>query len=217
MTDSQAPSLSVVQTNIDTYSESKPQLSHPHPPRHSSLCSITTNKEYNAVIFGISQPPQECLTIPKNIVIIPWCLPFSQNYMKTPILGVLSMTVSVLGGAVVAVLIPGRYWLLSALPLKWGVSLLIIALCPPPFPLNLTSLLLRWKLRWFFTQKNGSSSKQAQFTVKSRSTVVLLRDGAGSKWPPVHKVYEQLPKKRSRGVKKAYRLHHIAFLLLNLL
>ena len=44
----------------------------------------------------------------------------------------------------------------------------------------------------------------------------LVRDGAGLKWPPVHKVQEQPSEKRSRGVKKAYRLHHFAFLLLNL-
>ena len=37
----------------------------------------------------------------------------------------------------------------------------------------------------------------------SRSMVVLLSlYGAGSKWPPVHKVKEQVPEKRSRGPKK---------------
>ena len=48
----------------------------------------------------------------------------------------------------------------------------------------------------------------------SRSTVVLLsvKDGAGSKWPPVH-IKEQPPEKQTRQVQKAYRLHHFAILL----
>ena len=41
-----------------------------------------------------------------------------------------------------------------------------------------------------------------------------LKNGAGSKWTPVHKVLEQLPEKQSRGVQKAYRLHSLAILLL---
>ena len=35
----------------------------------------------------------------------------------------------------------------------------------------------------------------------SRSMVVLSRDGPGSKWPSVHKVYEQLPEKAEERTK----------------
>ena len=45
----------------------------------------------------------------------------------------------------------------------------------------------------------------------------LVRNGAGSKCPPVHKVQEQLPGKQSRGVEKAYRLIPLAILMLNVL
>ena len=37
-----------------------------------------------------------------------------------------------------------------------------------------------------------------------------VRDGACSTWPLVHKVQEQLPEKRTRGVRKAYKLHPLA-------
>ena len=46
---------------------------------------------------------------------------------------------------------------------------------------------------------------------------ILSRDGAGSKWLPVHKVQEQLHEKQGRGVQKAYKLHPLATLLQNLL
>ena len=56
--DSQASTLCVIQTNMDTTSHSKPQVLHSSPPRHSSLINITTDRKYNTVIFGVSQSPQ---------------------------------------------------------------------------------------------------------------------------------------------------------------
>ena len=49
-----------------------------------------------------------------------------------------------------------------------------------------------------------------------KAAINLVRDGAGSKRPPVHKVKEQLPEKQNKGVQKAYRRHPIAILMLNL-
>ena len=46
--------------------------------------------------------------------------------------------------------------------------------------------------------------------------LLLVRDGAGSKWSPVHKVYKQLPEKQSRGVQRAHKLQPFAILILNL-
>ena len=46
-----------VQTNIDTPSHRKPQLPHSHPPRHSLWSSTTTDRKYNAVMFGVSKSP----------------------------------------------------------------------------------------------------------------------------------------------------------------
>ena len=93
----------------------------------------------------------------ETYMIILKCLLFSQiSYMKIPIPGALFMTVSVLGGTVAIVLVLGQPWLLSTLLLKWDMSSLIVALCPPLLPLNLAALLLkevekillseRWKL-----------------------------------------------------------------------
>ena len=44
--DSQAPTLCVVQTNMDMTSHSKPQVQNSSPPRHSSLSNITTDRKY---------------------------------------------------------------------------------------------------------------------------------------------------------------------------
>ena len=48
---------SVHSRSLPMPSHSKPQLPRSHPPRHSSN-SITTDRKYNVVIFGVSESPQ---------------------------------------------------------------------------------------------------------------------------------------------------------------
>ena len=54
-------------------------------------------------------------------------------------------------------------------------------------------------------------------SVQMKAAVNLVRDGAGSKWLPLHKVKEQLSEKQNRGAQKAYKQHPLAMLMLILL
>ena len=45
--------------------------------------------------------------------------------------------------------------------------------------------------------------------------MLLVRNGAGLKWPPVYKVWEQLHEKQTNRMQKAYELHPLAILLPN--
>ena len=97
----------------------KQYLTQPHPPRHSSSSSITTDIKYNMLLcLEFPSHLKERLAIPETFTIVLRHLPFSQIYIKTPILGVLSVIVSILGGTVVTVIVPDQYWLLLALLLK---------------------------------------------------------------------------------------------------
>ena len=64
--DTQAPTLNTVQSNMDTPLHGKPQLPHSHHPRHSSPSSIKTDREHNVVIFGVSESPQEMPCYTRN-------------------------------------------------------------------------------------------------------------------------------------------------------
>ena len=55
------------------------------------------------------------------------------------------------------------------------------------------------------------TSRDIRLCVKG-TLLLLVRDGASSKWPPVHKGEEQLSERQSNGVDKAYWLNHFTTL-----
>ena len=78
--------------------------------------------------------------------------------------------------------------------------------------------ILNVEAKWSKLEYTWSCSTAGKNLQLSKAQYYFLsRDGANSKWPSVHKVEEQVPEKQSRGVQKAYRLHPVTILLLNLL
>ena len=152
-------------------SHSKPQLPHSRPPRHSSS-GITTDRKYNIVIFGVFESP---LGMPLYI---------KKHHNYNEMSSILSKLYddSSPGCSILDCQHPGGYSdnstrprpILATLSTTAEVrymSLLIVALCPPLFPLNLIIVLLRGELRRFLSWKYGSSSKQVQIVIQLKTTI----------------------------------------------